>query len=112
MHENRETSLTTESGKSKQRSWWREGRKVAREKKQERFTTMLHHITLDLLRNTYFELSKKAASGVDGVTWAESGEDLESRLADLKERIHRGDYRAKASRRIYIPQAGELDCRR
>ena len=80
-------------------------RKVAREKKQERFTTLLHHITLDLLRKSYFELSKKAASGVDGVTWAEYGESLEGRLADLKDRIHRGAYRAKASRRIYIPKA-------
>ena len=80
-------------------------RKVAREKKRERFTTLLHHITLDLLRSSYFALSKKAASGVDGVTWKEYGEGLEDRIADLKDRIHRGAYRAQASRRIYIPKA-------
>jgi RNA-directed DNA polymerase len=80
-------------------------RKIAREKKQERFTTLLHHITLDLLKSSYFELSKKAASGVDGVTWQEYGEGLEDRIVDLKDRIHRGAYRAQASRRIYIPKA-------
>jgi group II intron reverse transcriptase/maturase len=80
-------------------------RKVARERKQERFTTLLHHVTLDLLRQSYLHLQKKAAPGVDGVTWGQYEEGLEGRLADLKDRIHRGAYRARASRRIYIPKA-------
>jgi RNA-directed DNA polymerase len=80
-------------------------RKVARERKQERFTTLLHHVTIDLLRQSYLHLQKKAAPGVDGVTWRQYEEGLEGRLADLKDRIHRGTYRARASRRIYIPKA-------
>ncbi len=80
-------------------------RKVARERKQERFTTLLHHVTIDLLRQSYLHLQKKAAPGVDGVTWRQYEEGLEGRLADLKDRIHRGAYRAQASRRIYIPKA-------
>jgi RNA-directed DNA polymerase len=80
-------------------------RKVARERKRERFTTLLHHVTIDLLRQSYLHLQKKAAPGVDGVTWRQYGEGLEGRLADLKDRIHRGAYRAQASRRIYIPKA-------
>ena len=80
-------------------------RKVARERKQERFTTLLHHVTVDALRHSYLHLQKKAAPGVDGVTWRQYGEGLEDRLSDLKDRIHRGTYRAQPSRRIYIPKA-------
>lgn len=80
-------------------------RQVARERKQERFTTLLHHVTIDLLRQSYLHLQKKAAPGVDGVTWRQYEEGREGRLADLKDRIHRGAYRAQPSRRIYIPKA-------
>jgi RNA-directed DNA polymerase len=80
-------------------------RQRARENKRERFTTLLHHLTIDLLRDSYNALKKSAAPGVDGVRWAEYGEGLEERLADLKDRIHRGAYRAQPSRRIYIPKA-------
>ena len=80
-------------------------RQRAKENKEERFTTLLHHLTVDLLRESYNALKKSAAPGVDGVRWAEYGEGLEDRLADLKDRIHRGAYRAQPSRRIYIPKA-------
>jgi RNA-directed DNA polymerase len=80
-------------------------RRVARERKQERFTTLLHHLTTDLLRASYYALKKNAAPGVDGVRWEEYEEGLEDRLIDLKDRIHRGAYRAQPSRRIYIPKA-------
>ena len=80
-------------------------RKVAKERKQERFTTLLHHLTIDLLRGSYYALKKSAAPGVDGVRWREYEEGLEGRLADRKDRIHRGAYRAQPSRRIYIPKA-------
>ena len=77
-------------------------RKVARERKQERFTTLLHHLTVDLLRESYYALKRNAAPGVDGVKWSEYEEGLEDRLIDLKDRIHRGAYRAQPSRRVYI----------
>jgi group II intron reverse transcriptase/maturase len=80
-------------------------RKAAKERKQERFTTLLHHLTPDLLRDSFRSLQRKAAPGVDGVRWQEYEEGLEERLADLKDRIHRGAYRAQPSRRIYIPKA-------
>jgi RNA-directed DNA polymerase len=80
-------------------------RKAARQRKHERFTTLLHHLTTDLLRASFHALKKGAAPGVDGVRWQEYEEGLEDRLADLKDRIHRGAYRAQASRRIYIPKA-------
>jgi group II intron reverse transcriptase/maturase len=80
-------------------------RKAARERKQERFTTLLHHLTVDLLRQSYYALKRNAAPGVDGVRWQEYAEGLEGRLTDLKDRIHRGAYRARPSRRVYIPKA-------
>src|SRR5271154_3366504 len=80
-------------------------RRVARERKQERFTALLHHLTIDLLRDSYYALKRSAAPGVDGVSWQQYEQDLEARLADLHGRVHRGAYRAQASRRVYIPKA-------
>jgi RNA-directed DNA polymerase len=80
-------------------------RQAARDKKQERFTALLHHVTTNLLRDSFFALKRQAAPGVDGVTWKEYGTGLEGRLADLHSRIHRGAYRARASRRVYIAKA-------
>jgi retron-type reverse transcriptase len=80
-------------------------RQRARERKQEKFTALLHHLTVDLLRESYFALQRKAAPGVDGETWQQYGTGLEGRLADLHSRVHRGAYRAKPSRRVYIAKA-------
>ena len=80
-------------------------RQRAKENNQDRFTTLLHHLTVDLLRASYEALEKSAAPGVDGVRWADYGEGLEGRLAGLKDRIHRGAYRAQPSRRIYLAKA-------
>jgi group II intron reverse transcriptase/maturase len=80
-------------------------RQRARESKQEKFTALLHHLTVDLLRESYFALQRKAAPGVDGETWRQYGAGLEGRLAGLHSRVHRGAYRAKPSRRVYIPKA-------
>jgi len=72
-------------------------REAAKERKQERFTALLHHIGVDLLQSAYGWLRKEASAGVDGVTWEEYGEGLERKLADLHGRIHRGAYRAGPS---------------
>src|SRR5262245_53676024 len=79
-------------------------REVARRDKDARFTALLHHVTLFRLRDAYWAISPKAAPGVDGVTWAEYGQDLESRLRDLHGRVQSGGYRATPSRRVYIPK--------
>lgn len=80
-------------------------REAARRDKKQKFTALLHHVTVDLLRDSYSSLKRDAAPGVDGVTWQQYGEELEERLADLHDRIHRGAYRAQPSRRTYIPKA-------
>ena len=74
-------------------------------RKQERFTALLHHVKVDLLRDSFYALKRKAAPGVDGVTWQEYEPGLEDRLVDLHSRVHRGAYRAQPSRRVYIPKA-------
>ena len=79
-------------------------RRVAQERKQERFTALLHHLTVDLLRESYYALKRNATPGVDGVRWSEYEDGLEGRLEDLHGRVHRGAYRAQPSRRIYIPK--------
>ena len=80
-------------------------RQAAKERKQEKFTALLHHLTLDLLRDSYYALKRQAAPGVDGVTWQEYETGLAGRLADLHSRVHRGAYQAQPSRRVYIPKA-------
>src|SRR5437879_6486570 len=80
-------------------------RKAVRERKQERFTALLHHLNVELLRDSFYALQRKASPGVDGVTWQEYETGLEDRLVDLHGRVHRGAYRAKPSRRVFIPKA-------
>src|SRR5881394_3286482 len=80
-------------------------RERARKNKQERFTALLHHVTSELLRESFYGLKRRAAPGVDGVTWREYETGLEDRLTDLHSRVHRGAYRAKPSRRVFIPKA-------
>jgi RNA-directed DNA polymerase len=80
-------------------------REVARRDKDARFTALLHHVSKGRLLKAYESLKKDAAPGVDGVTWAEYGENLLDRLRDLHARVQSGRYRASPSRRVYIPKA-------
>lgn len=76
----------------------------AKERKEERFTNLLSHVKLPLLKEAYQRLRKQAATGVDGVTWLEYGERLEERLLDLETRVHRGSYHPLPVRRVHIPK--------
>src|SRR5260370_3166033 len=80
-------------------------RQVARQRKKEKFTALLHHVGVDLLGMAFFALKRDAAPGVDGLTWRTYEADLDRNLTDLHERVHRGAYRALPSRRTYIPKA-------
>ncbi len=102
------TDSTTHPGRSAGRdapSGLDRVREVARRDKEARFTALLHHVTLERLRLAYRAIRPQAAPGVDGVTWAAYGQDLEANLHDLHRRLHAGSYRAKPSRRAYIPKA-------
>jgi RNA-directed DNA polymerase len=80
-------------------------RQVAEKERDARFTALLHHVDVDRLRGAYRALSPKAAAGVDGETWESYGQNLEANVRDLHDRVQRGAYRAKPSRRVYIPKA-------
>ena len=80
-------------------------RQAARHNRKERFTALLHHINPEMLRLAFDALKKDAAPGVDGVTWSDYEVDLERRLEELHDRVHRGAYRPQPSRRVYIPKA-------
>ena len=79
-------------------------RRVARTDKETKFTALLHHVTVERLREAYKSLRRQAAPGIDGVTWVQYGKELEDNLEDLHARLHRGAYRAKPTRRGYIPK--------
>ncbi|WP_352722112.1 group II intron reverse transcriptase/maturase [Mesorhizobium sp. M0306] len=79
-------------------------RQAARQRKKERFTTLFHHLSRELLETAFFDLKKSASAGVDGLTWQTYAADLERKLADLHARGQRGAYRAQPGRRVYIPK--------
>lgn len=80
-------------------------REVARQDKRKRFTTLLHHVTVALLKASFFALKREASPGVDGVTWQAYATDLNARLEKLHDRVHRGTYRAQPLKRAYIAKA-------
>src|SRR5262245_8500218 len=80
-------------------------RQAARQSKSVRFTALLHHITVDLLTQSYHSLARDSAAGIDGVTWQAYGENLAAKLTALHDRMHKGSYRARPARRTYIPKA-------
>jgi len=79
-------------------------RQAAKRDRKARFTALLHHVTPRLLEWSFYQLTKGAAPGVDGVTWDAYEEGLPVKLADLHRRVQRGAYRALPSRRQYIPK--------
>ena len=79
-------------------------RNAARQRKQERFTALYHHLNQQTLRTAFFALRREAAPGVDGLTWQDYEADLDRRIEDLHARVQRGAYRALPSRRRYIPK--------
>jgi group II intron reverse transcriptase/maturase len=103
--ENAEPSLLDRTQRRKPRSRGLFGvREAAQRDKKMRFNNLLHHLTPELLRASFFDLKKQAAPGIDGVTWAQYAEGLDARIDDLHGRIHRGAYRAQPSKRSWIPK--------
>ena len=81
-------------------------RNAARQRKKEKFTALLHHVTVDLLRESFLALKRRAAPGVDGVTWEDYEVGLEDNLRDLHARVHSGGYRALPVRRRFTGRCG------
>ena len=83
-------------------------REAARKDSKLKLTALLHHVNEDCLTEAFFNLKKAAAVGVDQVTWHDYERNLEVNIADLHGRVHRGAYRAKPSRRVWIPKPDVL----
>ena len=79
-------------------------RQRAKTKKKERFTALLHHVDIEMLTQAFYRLKRSAAVGVDGMPWVVYEQDLGANLVDLHQRIQSNTYRAKPSRRVYIPK--------
>jgi len=80
-------------------------RRAAKQNKGIKFTALMHHITIDRLRNAFLAVKRNAAPGVDGETWASYELCLEENLKNLHQKVQNGGYRAKPSRRVYILKA-------
>ena len=80
-------------------------RESAKQDGRMKFTALLHHVTPSLLVESFYDLKRNAAAGVDGMTWGEYEGTLYTRVHELHREIHSGAYRAQASRRVYIPKA-------
>jgi RNA-directed DNA polymerase len=96
-------ALPAQDGKCALTALERIGQK-AQQNKGEQFHNLLSHIKVPLLKEAFTRLRKDAASGVDGVTWSEYGEQLDARLLDLQDRVHRGSYHPQPVRRVHIPK--------
>lgn len=96
--------MTCTQGQGKALSGLERIHKAVGQDKTLRFTSLMHHITKTLLQDAYKALKRDAASGVDGETWQEYGEHLEERVADLHGRVQGGRYRAKPSKRVWLPK--------
>ncbi len=100
-----QTTVTGTQGPEAASSGLDRVREAAKRDKELRFTNLLHHISVEQLHVAYLSLNPKAAAGVDDVTWAEYGEGLEERLVELHDQIHGGRYRARPSKRTWLPKA-------
>src|SRR3984893_3313732 len=80
------------------------GRQAARQRKKERFTSLLHHVDPAMLRTAFYAMKRDAAPGVDGMTWEIYEQDLDRRIETLHARVQAGTYRALPPRRSYIPK--------
>ncbi len=78
--------------------------KLSRERPEQAWTTLAHHIDMDWLREAYQQVRKDGAPGVDGGTAEAYASDLDANLERLLERFRSGSYRAPPVRRVYIPK--------
>jgi group II intron reverse transcriptase/maturase len=100
-----QAALCRTPGRNKRKSRGLHGvREAARQDSTLKFTALLHHVNEDCLTEAFFNLKKTAAVGVDGMTWQQYEQNMEVNIADLHDRIHQGAYRAKPSRRVWIPK--------
>lgn len=77
-------------------------REAAQRDKRAKFTSLLHHLTPELMRESFYRLKRDASPGIDNVTWQEYEKTLDRRLPELHNEVQRGIYRATPGKRTYI----------
>lgn len=77
---------------------------LAKQNRKLKFFSIAHLLTVEVLEGAFSSLKKEASAGVDGVTYAEYGEEIRGNLERLHERLKSGRYRAQPLRRSYIPK--------
>lgn len=77
----------------------------AREDSKLKFTSLAHHLNEGFLWESYFELKRNKAPGIDRVTFEEYGERLVDNIRDLVERLKTRRYKPQPVRRVYIPKS-------
>lgn len=83
----------------------------ARSERKLRFTSLGHLLTPEFLKETWKQMNRKAASGVDGETAKEFEKELDKRVEDLCAKVREGQYVAPPVRRVYIPKPGKTELR-
>ena len=90
-------------------SHWRTSlRAIATKAAQEphhRFGGLYRLLTVNSLRDCFYQLRKDAAPGIDGVTFEEYEKNLEANLRELERRLKQKSYHARLVRRKYIPKS-------
>lgn len=73
------------------------------------FTSLAHHLNAAFLRDCYQHLARNKAVGVDSVSWADYGSDLDNNIDALVSKLKKKTYKPLPSKRVYIPKGnGEL----
>jgi len=76
----------------------------ARRDRNFQFTSLIHLLDVDFLRDCYNGLNRNKAVGIDDVSWEDYGVNLEKNLEELVSRIRRRSYKPMPARRVYIPK--------
>lgn len=78
---------------------------LARKDPRLRLRSLAHVLDEHLLTQSFHQLRKDAAVGVDEVTKEEYGRNLEANICSLHERMKAAGYRHQPIRRVHIPKA-------
>lgn len=77
-------------------------RKAAKKDRKQQFTHLFHHLSEELLCQSFQQLKRHSAPGCDGITWENYAENLQNNLHALHGRLHRGQYRPQPARQVKI----------
>ncbi|MFH1882820.1 MAG: hypothetical protein ABIL62_08940, partial [Planctomycetota bacterium] len=76
----------------------------ARKEPKYQFTSLAHLLNERFLKECYYSLGRDRASGIDGVSWKEYGEQLDENLNNLVTRMKAKRYKPQPAKRVYIPK--------